>query len=115
VRYLADGDSCTTFPADPVIYIADEIIYAPENRQAEINASVYSSNTHRLAWYHEGRLINVTSDTRYTVNSSQGFYLYTTTLTITRLEATLLGRYDVTLTAGNVNHSDTVQLEFASE
>jgi hypothetical protein len=67
-----------------------------------------------VAWYHEGRFIDVTSDTRYTV-ISQGFYLYISTLTITRLEAALLGRYDVMLTVGNVNHSDTVQLEFASE
>ena len=99
------------FAADPVIYIPDESIYAPENSRTQIRATVYSSDLNSLTvlWYHEGTLIDTASNPRYSV-SAEGMSLHI--LNIARVEVALLGRYMAVVTVGNMNRTDVVQLAF---
>ena len=102
---------CSGFAADPVIYIPDETIYAPENSGTQIRATVYSSDLNSLTvlWYHESTLIDTISDPRYSV-SAEGMNLHI--LNIARVELAVLGRYMAVVTAGNMNRTDVVQLAF---
>lgn len=103
---------CSFSIADPVIYIPEETIYAPENSRVQIRATVYSSDLNSLVvtWYHEGNLIDIASNSRYFLNTEGRMNLHV--LVITRVEMALLGRYKAVVTAGNRNHTDIVQLAF---
>lgn len=72
---------------------------------------MFTSDPNNLAveWYHEDNLIDVTSDPRYSViRESTSLYI----LKVARVEAVLLGRYQVVVTVMGKNESDTVELAF---
>ena len=97
--------------ADPAVFITEEIVFAAENSSAEISATVFTSDLNSLVieWYHEGTLIDAASDPRYSV-SAEGMSLHI--LNIARVEAALLGRYQVVVSTGDRNQSDAVELAF---
>lgn len=100
------GQQCLVdhfFPlvADLVLYIPEETIYVLPGRTAMIRASVYSSDLGDLMvhWYHNYSLINIASDTRYSVSVQESVTsLYT--LNIIRVEEDLAGLYEVAIRDG---------------
>jgi hypothetical protein len=78
----------------------------------EIRATVYSSYySTDVSWFHEGNPIDTANDFRYSVASKGSLH----SLNIERVTVALLGRYDVVITSGRKNQSDSVQLQFAPE
>jgi len=102
---------CLPIAADPVVFITEEIIYALEGSAVEIRAAVSSSDLNSLVveWYHEGSLINVASDSRYSLRT-EGMGLRI--LSIASVGTDTLGRYEAVITIGNRNQTDTVLLAF---
>ena len=81
----------------------------------EIRATAYSSfRSLVFTWYHEGELIDIANDSRYSVSTEQMRTTVVQTLNISSAHETLLGRYEVVVTTIYGNKSDTVELAFTS-
>jgi hypothetical protein len=91
------------------VSIHEETVHATENNSVEIRATVYSSYISAVvSWFYEGNPIDTVNDPRYSASNSRQGTLYT--LNIARVEVTLLGRYEVVITAGGESQSDSVLL-----
>ena len=101
------------FAEDPAIFIADKTLYAVRGSTKEIAATVFTSSQSSLtvAWYHQGTLLDPSSNSRYSVSMedlADGRMVYT--LNVLNVDRDVLGEYSAVVTVDVVNDTDTVQL-----
>lgn len=96
--------------ADPTIFIPQATIYTTLGTDAQIVATVFSSNQNDLQveWYYEDSLINITSNPRYSMTQDMNSHV----LNIMSVSEEVLGRYDAVASVGRRNQSATIQLMF---
>lgn len=97
------------------IDIAKDTIYTTMGSAVSIIATVYISNqtVFTILWYHNGSLINTTSNPRYSL-TTEGINIHS--LRVINVDTDVLGRYDVVATTeDNTSQNDTVWLMLAGE
>ena len=90
------------------------MLYAVRGSTQDITATVFTSSQSSLtvAWYHQGTLLDPSSNSRYSVSMMEdledGGTTYT--LSVLNVDSDVLGEYSAVVIVDGVNDTDTVQL-----
>ena len=79
-------------------------------RTIRIQATVYASSQNDIVvnWYHEGNVVNQPEENDQVSVTTESVHVYV--LSIFGVDSSHLGQYEVVVTLGTTNTSDTVQL-----
>ena len=97
------------FLADPTVSIAEHVIFVEYGSDVQIRATTYTSSQSdfTIDWYHGGIAVNTTASNHYSV-VREGIHVYT--LSVSSVDPSRLGIYEVVVTVNGRNQSDIVQL-----
>ena len=96
--------------ANPAVIIQSPVQYVLPSTSTTLEARVFASplNLAVVQWYHQGRLIDDTTETSYTASSSGDIY----TLTVNPVNANEVGEYSIIVTLSGLNATDRITLLF---
>ena len=108
-EYAARIITCSS-TANPAVIILSPVQYVLPSSSTALEARVFASplSLAVVQWYHQGRLIDDTTEASYATNSSGDIY----TLRVNGVSANEVGEYSIVVTLNGLNVTDRITLLF---